>query len=237
VGQAFFSLSLGMGAIMIYGSYLPKETSIAGTTFTIAMADTLVALLAGLAIFPIVFSNGLEPAAGPSLIFQTLPIAFGQMPGGQFWGTLFFVLLVFAAWTSAISLLEPVVAWLTESRGWNRVMSASYTGILIWLLGIVTIMSFSDWAFTFDFLGVRKSNGVFDIFDILTSNVMLPLGGILIAVFAGWVMKREHSRQELSLRFAAGYWIWRLLTRYVAPLLVAVVLVQLLFGHLFSAEG
>ena len=235
MGQAFFSLSLGMGAIMIYGSYLPQDASIGGTTVTIALADTLVALMAGLAIFPIVFANGLEPAAGPSLIFQTLPIAFGQMTGGVFWGTLFFVLLVFAAWTSAISLIEPVVAWLTETRGMHRMASALLVGVIIWLLGIVTVMSFSDWAFEFSFFGAEKSNGLFDILDILTSNFMLPLGGILIAIFAGWVMRRASTENELAIGWKPGYDVWRFLVRLVAPISVGVVLFFLIFGNYLSA--
>jgi len=230
MGQAFFSLSLGMGAIMIYGSYLNQDASIAGTTFTIAFADTLVALLAGVAIFPIVFANGLTPAEGPSLIFQTLPIAFGNMPAGRFWGSLFFLLLVFAAWTSAISLLEPVVAWLTESRGMRRASAAVWVGIITWALGIVTAMSFSTWAFEFNFLGLKKSSGLFDVLDILTSSIMLPLGGILIATFAGWVMTRSSSREELAIRFGLVYGLWRFVVRYVAPVLVGLVLLQLLFG-------
>ncbi len=229
IGQAFFSMSLGMGAIMIYGSYLPQDSSIAGTTFTIAFADTMVALLAGLAIFPIVFATSLEPAAGPGLVFQTLPIAFGNMPGGQLFGTLFFILLVFAAWTSAISLLEPVVAWLSESRGVNRVTATVWVGIITWLLGIVTVMSFSTWAFEFDFLGVKKTSGIFDILDILTSSIMLPLGGILIAVFAGWKMSRASSQQELAIRVEIGYLVWRFLVRFVAPVLVGLALIWLLF--------
>ena len=120
MGHAFFTLSLGMGSIMVYGSYLPKNISIAKTTFLIAGADTLVALMAGLVIFPIVFANELHAGSGPGLIFQTLPIAFGQMWGGLFFGTLFFILLVFAAWTSAISLIEPAVAWLVENHNMTR---------------------------------------------------------------------------------------------------------------------
>jgi NSS family neurotransmitter:Na+ symporter len=235
MGQAFFSLSLGMGAILIYGSYLPQRSSIAGSTFMIVIADTVVALLAGLAVFPIVFANGLEPAAGPPLIFETLPIAFGQMPGGVFWGTLFFVLLVFAAWTSAISLIEPAVAWLTETRGLSRTISALLTGGLAWLLGILTIMSFSDWAFSFRFLGVEKTNGFFDIFDILTTNITLPLGGILIVLFAGWIIQRDHSREELNLRSRAGFEMWLFLSRFVSPVLVGILLMYLLFGHYFNA--
>ena len=114
MGQAFFTLSIGMGAVMAYGAYLPEETSIPGAATSVALADTSIALLAGLVIFPIVFANGLDPAAGPGLVFITLPLAFGQMTGGVFFATIFFVLLTFAAWTSAISLMEPAVAWIME---------------------------------------------------------------------------------------------------------------------------
>ncbi|MCG6870866.1 MAG: sodium-dependent transporter [Gammaproteobacteria bacterium] len=231
MGQAFFSLSLGMGAIMMYGSYLPQDSSISTTTATIALADTAVAVLAGLAIFPIVFAFGLEVNAGPSLIFQTLPIAFGQMPGGAFFGTLFFVLLVFAAWTSAISLLEPAVAWLVEKRGWTRIMAAAWAGIVAWALGIVTLLSFSSWDFSFHFFGSQKSNGLFTIFEILTNNIMLPLGGILIAVFAGWKMASAHTREELAIGNDFGYALWVTLTRFVAPALVFLIFLNL-FGVL-----
>ncbi|NIR29317.1 MAG: sodium-dependent transporter, partial [Gammaproteobacteria bacterium] len=145
MGQAFFSLSLGMGAIMVYGSYLQRHASIARTTITIAAADTGVAILAGLAIFPLVFASGLEPEAGSSLIFKTLPLAFGHMPGGRLFGTLFFVLLAFAAWTSAISVIEPMVAWLVENRGHSRVYAAVASGLGAWALGIGTVLSFNLW--------------------------------------------------------------------------------------------
>ena len=151
LGQAFFSLSIGMGAIMIYGSYLSQKSSITFNCFTIAIADTSVALLAGVAIFPIVFTYGLEPAGGPGLIFITLPIAFGQMPFGTFFGTLFFVLLLFAAWTSAISLLEPAVTWLVENRNMTRVKATTIAGVIAWALGLVTVLSFNHWAFSFQF--------------------------------------------------------------------------------------
>ena len=181
LGQAFFSLSIGMGAIMIYGAYLPQETSIANTSCIIAFTDTLVAILAGIAIFPIVFTYGLEPTEGSGLIFKTLPIAFGQMPFGQFFGTLFFVLLMFAALTSAISLLEPVVTWLVENHGMSRVMAASSSGMLAWIIGIGCLLSLNVWSgatlFGFTF---------FDIVEKFTANILLPLGGILMAVFASW---------------------------------------------------
>lgn len=228
MGQAFFSLSLGMGAIMIYGSYLPAKASIAGTSITVAVADTLVALLAGIAIFPIVFANGLEPTEGPSLIFKTLPLAFSKMTGGTFFGTLFFLLLVVAAWTSAISLIEPVVAWLAENHGLNRVTAASVAGVITWALGIITILSFSQWKFSFTFFGELRKNGMFDVLDILTANIMLPLGGILIAIFAGWIMKRRHSEEELAIRVPGGYDLWWFLVRFVSPVLMGVVLLHLL---------
>jgi NSS family neurotransmitter:Na+ symporter len=228
MGHAFFTLSLGMGAIMVYGSYLPKSASIAKTSVAIAVADTVVALLAGMAIFPIVFANGLEPGAGPGLIFQTLPIAFGHMDGGLLFGTLFFVLLVFAAWTSGISLIEPAVAWLVENRGMNRVKAATVVGILGWALGIITIMSFSSWSFEFTFAGEKKGSGLFDIMDILTANFMLPLGGLAMAIFAGWYMSKESTMDELGVGESLLFRIWRFLVRFVTPLAVIVVFLQLI---------
>jgi NSS family neurotransmitter:Na+ symporter len=142
---------------------------------------------------------------------------------------------VFAAWTSAISLIEPAVAWLTETRGFGRLISAVLTGGFAWLLGILTIMSFGDWAFSFRFLGVEKTNGFFDIFDILTTNITLPLGGILIALFAGWKIQRGHLREELDLRNHAVFAIWLFVTRFVSPVLVGMFLLYLLFGHYFDA--
>ena len=218
MGQAFFSLSLGMGAIMVYGSYLSSNSSIAHTSFIIAMADTSVAILAGMAIFPIVFAYGLEPAAGPGLVFQVLPLALGNIPGGTFFATLFFVLLVFAAWTSAISLVEPAVAWLVENHGMNRVMASAWVGIGVWLLGIGSMLSFNIWS------DVKILGGLnfFDLLDFLTSNIMLPLGGLLIAVFAGFFLSRAVSREELKLS-EAQYQLWHFLVRFIAPVAVAVI--------------
>jgi len=212
MGQAFFTLSIGMGAVMAYGAYLPEETSIAGSSVAVAIADTAIALLAGLVIFPLVFANGLDPADGPGLVFITLPLAFGQMPGGVFFATLFFVLLTFAAWTSAISLMEPAVAWLVERFNRTRAEAAAIIGLLIWALGIGTVLSFNVLA---DFRFYKGT--IFDNFDHLTINIMLPLGGVLITVFAGWIMCRNSTADELG---SAGtmYRLWRLLARFVAPI-------------------
>ena len=223
MGHAFFTLSLGMGAIMIYGSYMPHDASIAKTSIIVAVADTLVALLAGMAIFPIVFAHHLEPGAGPGLVFVTLPIAFGQMPGGLFFGTLFFILLTFAAWSSSISLIEPAVAWLVENKGLSRMKASVIAGMATWLLGIVTVLSFNKWSFAFPFAGSKKTDGLFDVIDILTSNIMLPLGGLFIALFAAWVMKRAATVEELELGDGPAYRLWRLCVRFITPIAVIIV--------------
>ena len=225
MGHAFFTLSLGMGAIMVYGSYLPGSASIAKTSIAVSIMDTMVALLAGLAIFPIVFANGLEPGAGPGLIFQTLPIAFGHMTGGAFFGMLFFILLVFAAWTSAISLIEPAVAWLVENRGHTRVYASVVAGILTWLFGLLTVFSFnilSDYR-PLEAFEVFEKSTLFDLLDFLTANIMLPLGGLLIAIFASWKMSRADTVDELNMGDGVMYRLWRFLVRYITPVAVGVV--------------
>lgn len=219
MGHAFFTLSLGMGAIMTYGSYLDRGTPIGRTCVMIALADTAVALLAGLAIFAIVFANGLAPAAGPGLILQTLPIAFGQMPGGQIMAVLFFVLVLFAAWTSAISLLEPFISYLTERFALSRAVAAWATGFAVWLLGVAVCLSFNEWS-GFKLFGL----GLFDLLDSLTTTFLMPLSGLLIALFVGWIMRREHVREELAMP-EAGFRVLQFLLRYVSP--VAIVLIFL----------
>ena len=219
MGQAFFSLSLGMGTIMIYGSYVPKGMSIATTSVAIAISDTMVALIAGMAIFPIVFANALEIGAGPSLIFETIPVAFGNMTGGTLFGTLFFILLLIAAWTSSISLIEPAVTMMIENFNMTRKQASIWTGLATWLLGFGTAFSFNIWA-DVKLFGMT----FFDHLDFLTSNLMLPLGGICIAIFAGWLMTKETSQAELDIKSKVGYSIWQVLIRFVAPIAVSIVL-------------
>lgn len=222
MGHAFFTLSLGMGAIMVYGAYLPADTSIAKTSLYVATADVTVALLAGIAIFPLVFANGLEPSSGPGLLFQTLPIAFGSMTGGWLFGILFFILLVFAALTSAISLLEPVVAWMVENRGLTRVKASMLSSFTIWVLGVSVAFSFNIWS---DFKIFDKT--IFDSLDYLVANLMLPIGGACIAIFAGWIMQQKDVKDELGLP-EYMYKIWRLLTRYIAPAAICLVFLNIL---------
>jgi NSS family neurotransmitter:Na+ symporter len=221
MGHAFFTLSLGMGAIMVYGSYLPSKVSIGSTTVIIALADTAVALLAGLAIFPIVFANGLEPDSGPGLIFQTLPIAFGHMAYGSVFGTLFFVLLFFAAWSSSISLIEPAVAWLVENKRMSRMRACIWAGLVTWTVGIGSVLSFNLAA---DLTLFGKT--FFDILDYLTANIMLPLGGLCIAIFAAWVMNKDTTRDELNLKQPVLFNTWLFLVKFVSPLAVLIVFLK-----------
>lgn len=220
LGHAFFTLSLGMGAIMAYGAYLPKKTSIGQSVLVIAGMDTLVALIAGLAIFPIVFANNMDPGAGPGLMFVTLPVAFGQMPGGQVFGFLFFALVGIAAWTSAISLMEPVTAWLVEKFGMGRIPACILLGVLVWSLGVAALGSFN-------FLSDVKLIGfsIFDFLDFMTANVMLPLGGLFIAVFAGWFMTRQMNENELAISSPLIFNAWYIVLRFIAPIAVGVIFV------------
>jgi len=228
MGHAFFTLSLGMGAIMVYGSYLPRHTSITQASIIIALADTSVALLAGMAIFPIVFANGLEPGVGPGLIFKTLPIAFGHMEAGTMIGTAFFILLTFAAWTSAISLIEPAVAWLVENRGMNRIYAAVWIGIFTWLMGIGSVLSFNLWSeYTWSVPFLFEDKNFFDTLDFVTANLMLPLGGLFIAIFAAWLMSENSTRDELNT-YNIIYRIWHFLVKYITPIAVIIVFLNVI---------
>lgn len=225
--RAFITLSLGLGAIIVYGSYMPKQTSIVQATLVIAIADTLFALLIGLAIFPVVFASGLQATKGPDLLFITLPLAFGHMPWGSLFETLFFVLVIFAAWTSSISLLEPAVTWLMENHGFKRVKATFIAGTSIWALGIFSVFSFNKWSFKFLLFGKIHENGFFDVFDQLTANIMLPVGGMLISLFAGWLMSQEATRDELEVQDWL-YHSWRFLVRYISPSAILIVFLNVI---------
>lgn len=221
MGHAFFTLSLGMGAIMAYGAYVPAKTSITSTVGTIAALDTVVALLAGLAIFPIVFATpGLEPGEGPGLMFVTLPIAFGNLPLGAVLGTLFFLLVSFAAVTSAISLTEPALAYLVEEYNAKRTRAAITIGAGAWVLGIGTVLSFNVWSESF-LPGTSKT--FFDVVDYLSYQIMLPVGGLLVALFTGWVLAKQVVDDQLSLGEGWQQALWDAGIRVVAPLAVLVV--------------
>jgi neurotransmitter:Na+ symporter, NSS family len=225
LGQAFFSLAIAVGVMMTYGAYLPKDVSIPRSAGVIAFADTVVALLAGLAIFPVVFASGLEPNSGPGLIFVTMPVAFGQMPAGSLFGTLFFILLCFAAITTGIGMLEPTVSWLEEHRGMKRSRMAIITGGICWALGLSSVLSFNIWSdvYPLSFISAFAEKTVFDLLDFILANILIPLGGFLIAVFAGWAMSRASTVDELGLGNSPLYRLWRFLIRYLAPLALLMV--------------
>ncbi len=222
MGHAFFSLSIGMGSVMVYGSYLKRDVSISRTSIYIAIADTLLGLLVGLSIYALVFANQLAPDAGPGLIFQTLPISFGQMPLGNFFGILFFILVAFAASTSAISLVEPSIAWIVENTRMSRKKACLLLGILIWSIGISVLLSFNLWQDVRIIFGL----GIFDTLDKLTSTIMLPLGGLLMAIFAGYFMKKHHSKDELDLN-TNTYTLWRIANNTIAPAAICAVFLYL----------
>ncbi|HEX5055965.1 MAG TPA: sodium-dependent transporter [Gammaproteobacteria bacterium] len=231
MGMAFFSLSLGTGAIMMYGSYLPKGGSIGGMAVAVALADTLIALLAGVAIFSIVFANGLEPTAGPGLVFITLPVAFAKMPMGTLIGVLFFILLLFTALASAIALLEPWVAWLVENKNQGRIQAACICGLVVWILGLGTVFSFNLWAdykwtFPVDLGRVRyvlfEDKTFFNVVDFLTSNILLPLGGLLTALFTGHLMRRQSCQDELQIG-SKTFNLWYFVLRNISPIAVGIV--------------
>lgn len=196
----------------------------------VCFGDTLAALLAGLAIFPIVFSGGLDPAEGPGLVFVTLPVAFGSMPGGQVIGVVFFALMLFAAYTTALGMLEPVVAWLLEKIPGGRPRLACAAGFAIWLLGLGSVLSFSALAdfHPLGFLGIDRS--FFGIADFVVANLLLPLNALLIALFAGWVLGDESVTEEFAGDSAGWRRYWRFANRYVAPIAISIVLIDLLLG-------
>lgn len=231
IGQAFFSIGVGTAIMLTYGSYLTRQTNITHAAGYIVVSDTLVALLAGIAIFPLVFAFGLDPAEGPGLIFVTLPVAFGQMHFGAAFAVVFFALALFAAITSSISMLEIAVRRLVEHHGMSRVWSASILALIAWLLGIGSILSLSTNALAawhpLTFIPLFKGQGFFDILDTLTSNVMLPLAGLLEAVFAGWVLSKALALDELDLKDGRLYAVWQFCLRYVSPICVGTVLIYL----------
>lgn len=235
LGQALFSLSLSSAALMTYGAYLGSDVKLAPMAAGIAFADTGVALLSGLMIFPIVFAVGLDPAAGPTLVFQTLPVAFQAMPGGSLLGLAFFVLIFFAALTSSISLLEGPVAWAINNRGWSRQRSAMAIGGLAFLIGLACALGYNVWADVrpLAFWGIFENADILDALDGLTGKVMLPLAAFLLSIFMGWRVDRALIEAESGLD-GAVFLLWRGLMAWLAPVAVGLILLFGLFPSLIA---
>lgn len=225
LGQAFFSLGIGVGVMLTMGAYMKAEYSIPRAVFTVAFAQGLVALVAGLSIFPLVFTYGLAPAQGPGLIFVTLPVAFGRMPYGQLFGTALFLTLSFAAITATTVILETLVSVVTEFARLPRRTVTYGLAALIWLAGIVTVLSFNRWSGVrpLEYVGISSSKNPFELIDYLTSNLMMPAGGLMVALIAGWALSSEATRRELGMRNGPAFHLWRSLVRYVVPLAILVI--------------
>ncbi|OJV36169.1 MAG: sodium-dependent transporter [Bacteroidales bacterium 36-12] len=224
MGQAFFSLSLGMGCMITYGSYISKKNHLSHTVVEVSLMDTTIAVLASIAIFPAVFSLGINPGYGPELVFITLPNVFAQMPGGYIWSILFFILLFVAALTSAISLMEVIVAYLVEEKKFKRFSATMLTTLVIILFGVMSALSFSSWS-DVKLFGMN----FFDLFDNITSKVFMPLGGLLISVFTGWFLSKESVKKEISShgKFPTNYYnAFIFLVRYVTPIGILLVLLN-----------
>lgn len=221
MGQAFFSLSLGIGAMVIYGSYLPDKADIPRASFQICFLTFMISLMAGLIIFPSLFAFGMEPGAGAGLTFITLPVVFAKMPGGVLWAASFFVLFFFAALTSSVSLLEVVVSYMIDSLGWNRKKATIFLGMLISLFGIPSALS--QGAMTINIFGVS----FLDAADFFASNLLMPAGGFLTAVFIGWVacssgLEGITGEGGVPFRYKK---LWMFILRFIAPACILAIFV------------
>jgi len=232
VGSAFFSASVGVGALMTYGAYLPQSVSIWWVAAWTAIIDLLVALLAGLAVFSIIFAHGLDPDGGPGLVFVALPVAFSQMPGGLIVGLIFFLLFFLASFTSAFSLLEPTVLWLTTRYRVSRTLAAWSVGIAVWVAGFATVFSFNYWKNLYPLAGMARfhESTIFNLLDVLVTNVFLPFGALTLTIFTGWRVSRLLLSDELQGAARPRLFsLWLTLVRYMVPLaLVAIFLGNLL---------
>jgi NSS family neurotransmitter:Na+ symporter len=228
LGHAFFTLSIGMGAMMTYGVYMPADSRVFSNVLMVGILDTLVALIAGLVIFSIVFVNpSIESSAGPGLMFVSLPVAFGNMLGGLIFGTIFFVLVTLAAWSSSISLIEPAIAYLIESRKCTRLMASLALGFIAWIIGLGSVFSFNIWA-------EEKIAGFnfFELIDFITANIMLPLSGLLVAILIGWKIKSKMVEDQLLSESPRLFFAWKWAIKFVSPLAVIVVLVMGIYPRL-----
>ncbi len=225
LGQVFFSLSLGMGCMITYGSYLSKDENLVKSSLITPLLDTFIAILAGLTILPAVFAFGFDPTEGPGLLFVTLPSVFSKMPLGNFFAFIFFTLVFFAALTSAISLLEVTVAYLVDEFNWKRRGATVVMAGIIFLLGVAASLGLGIW----DHITILPEMDIFDSLDFTASNILLPLGGMFMSIFIGWVWGIENAIKEFSgesefaLKLAP---VWAFLIKYVAPIAIAIVFLE-----------
>ncbi len=219
LGQAFFSLSLGMGTMITYGSYLSKKEQLPGAAFSVAGLDTGFAILAGVMIFPAVFAFGIDPSSGPGLVFMVLPDIFNNIAAGGIVGLGFFFLLAAAALSSAISILEVAVAFFMRKFNWSRVRAALVIGTIIFLIGIPSSLGFGPWSN----VTIIGDNGILDSVDFIASNIFLPLGGLIIALFVGWSWKTVDALRESDFGQTTIGYIWLFILRFIAPIAILLI--------------
>jgi NSS family neurotransmitter:Na+ symporter len=232
LGQAFFSIAVGVGMLLTYGAYLPKDVSLTRAAIWIISADTLVAILAGIVIFPIVFSNGLDPASGPKLIFVTLPVAFGNMPGGYLIGLFFFVMLFFAAFSTVIAMLEPAVSFLEEHKGMSRAKVTFGAAAFGWFIGIFAALGFNVLA-DVRLLGSFKlmaDKNIFEVIDFFVATLGIPFNAAILSLFAGWIMSRSALMEEMQVSSPVLISYMRFTLRYIAPVVIGTIFFQSLFA-------
>ena len=228
MGQVFFSLSLGMGTLVTYGSYLSGKEDLPNSALMIPALDTMAALLAGFAIIPAVFAFNQEVGAGPGLMFGTLPNIFSQLPLGTLFGLMFFVLVLFAALTSSISLLEVPVSWAVDSLGWSRVKATTVFAVLCFAIGVGCSLSNGPWTQKFFFFDA-KGQGLFDVLDYLTSNILLPLGGLMMSLFITFVWGFDNALKEIQIGSKSNFrmaGIWKISMMILVPIMLILVFMQ-----------
>ena len=228
VGQAFFSIGIGWGTLIVFGSYLPDDVSIPRSAVILIFADTFVALLAGFAIFPLVFGYGLPPTSGAGLAFETLPLAFGQMPGGAFFGALFFLLLITASLSSCIGIAESVVSWVSDKWNIERQKGILLTASMAWFLGIFSILSFGRWSdfYPLEFIPLFAGKTIFYSLDFLAANILLLIGSMLVAVFFGWFTTKKIKEIEIGIESPKWFDFWHFMIRFIVPLVLFIILVM-----------
>lgn len=227
MGHAFFSLGLGFAVMMAYSAYLPAQVSILKVSSWVIFLDLFVGLLAAIIVYAILFTADIAVDSGPMLVFQSIPLALDSMPLGSLVGSSFFILLALTAWLTAIALIEPIMQWCCRHYRLSRFAASIGCGLVIWCLGIVIILSFNYWSFSFDYFGYEKNLGIFDSLQIIISNFLLPLSGILVALFAGWAIDKSFLQDQLNLKYKPIFVIWFWLLRIVIPVILFTVMLNI----------
>lgn len=226
MSQAFFTLSLGIGAMAIFGSYIGKERALMGEAVNVAVLDTFVALSSGLIIFPACFAYGVKPDSGPSLIYITLPNIFNNMAGGRFWGSLFFLFMTFAAFSTIIAVFENIIACMMDLTGWNRKKTCLISGILLFVLSMPCVLGYNVWS---SFMPLGKGSTVLDLEDFIVSNLLLPIGSLIIILFCtlryGWGWKNFIAEANEGKGLKVANWL-RLYMTIVLPIIVLIIFIM-----------